>query len=296
MSLRTCVFCFYYSPRRYELIGIFPVLFKKNPFPATPWTFFRNMKPDRFLLSAKYSWLSVLRKQLAHSYIRLTLHGSIHRLDLTFFYLISMPAGEKVEKKESPSSQNDAQVDVSCLDLRVGRITSAMLSPETNGLYVEQVDVGEASPRTVVSDLAKHIPLDQVHYDTAAVLFVKLHPKFHESFHYQIYGVPVFVWLDPNITPRPSVHLSSEHRQRLPPTALMKAFPHDFGRWLQGFAPIQPQELRWAQMLILGDGARLAVIVPAHPKCAAEDWGQGCVQAGSLRTGTLHVETGKSPP
>lgn len=71
-----------------------------------------------------------------------------------------------MEKKQAPSSQEDAEVDVSFLDLRVGRIT-VMQSPETDGLYVEQVDVGEASPRTVVSDLAKHIPPDQVHYDTA---------------------------------------------------------------------------------------------------------------------------------
>ncbi|KAG7221809.1 hypothetical protein INR49_016984, partial [Caranx melampygus] len=78
--------------------------------------------------------------------------------------------GEKVEKKQTPSSQEDAKVDVSCLDLRVGRIITVMQSPETDGLYVEQVDVGEGSPRTVVSDLAKHIPLDQLQNRMAVVL------------------------------------------------------------------------------------------------------------------------------
>lgn len=52
---------------------------------------------------------------------------------------------------------------MSRLDLRVGRITLQL--PETDdGVYVQQVDVGEASPRTVVSELPKHIPVDQVQY------------------------------------------------------------------------------------------------------------------------------------
>lgn len=34
--------------------------------------------------------------------------------------------------------------------------------PDADTLYVEQVDVGEASPRTVVSGLVKHVPLDKV--------------------------------------------------------------------------------------------------------------------------------------
>lgn len=76
-----------------------------------------------------------------------------------------MPGGEKAEKKQAPPSQEDATVDVSRLDLRVGRIITADKHPDADSLYVEQVDVGEASPRTVVSGLVKHIPLDQVHYN-----------------------------------------------------------------------------------------------------------------------------------
>ena len=75
-----------------------------------------------------------------------------------------MPGGEKAEKKPAALSQEDAKVDVSRLDLRVGRIVTAEKHPDADSLYVEQVDVGEASPRTVVSGLVKHIPLDQVQY------------------------------------------------------------------------------------------------------------------------------------
>lgn len=58
----------------------------------------------------------------------------------------------------------EAKVDVSRLDLRVGRIITTLQHPEADGLYVQQVDVGEAALRTVVSKLAKHIPMDQVQF------------------------------------------------------------------------------------------------------------------------------------
>ncbi|XP_049900362.1 aminoacyl tRNA synthase complex-interacting multifunctional protein 1-like isoform X1 [Epinephelus moara] len=84
-------------------------------------------------------------------------------------------AGEKAEKKQAATSQEEAKVDVSCLDLRVGRIITALQLPEADSLYVGQVDVGEASPRTVVSELAKHIPLDQMQ-NRMAVLLCNLKP------------------------------------------------------------------------------------------------------------------------
>ncbi|KAL7405273.1 hypothetical protein ABVT39_026397 [Epinephelus coioides] len=80
------------------------------------------------------------------------------------------PKGEKAEKKQAATSQEEAKVDVSCLDLRVGRIITALQLPEADSLYVGQVDVGEASPRTVVSELAKHIPLDQMQNRMAVLL------------------------------------------------------------------------------------------------------------------------------
>lgn len=77
---------------------------------------------------------------------------------------MSVSAGDKVEKKQPAASQSDAKVDVSRLDLRVGCIIKAEKHPDADSLYVEQVDVGEASPRTVVSGLVKHIPLEQVEF------------------------------------------------------------------------------------------------------------------------------------
>jgi len=53
-------------------------------------------------------------------------------------------------------------VDVSRLNMRIGRIVDVQKHPDADSLYVEQVDVGEAKNRTVVSGLVKHIPLEQV--------------------------------------------------------------------------------------------------------------------------------------
>lgn len=83
--------------------------------------------------------------------------------------------GEKKEKKPAAPPQEEAKADVSRLDLRVGRIISAEKHPDADSLYVEQVDVGDAAPRTVVSGLVKHIPLDQMQ-NRMAVLLCNLKP------------------------------------------------------------------------------------------------------------------------
>ncbi|NWH79749.1 AIMP1 protein, partial [Piaya cayana] len=85
--------------------------------------------------------------------------------------------GEKKEKKQQAAAANsDAKpVDVSRLDLRVGCIITAKKHPDADTLYVEEVDVGEGSPRTVVSGLVKHVPLDQMQ-NRMAVLLCNLKP------------------------------------------------------------------------------------------------------------------------
>ncbi|KFP50177.1 Aminoacyl tRNA synthase complex-interacting multifunctional protein 1, partial [Cathartes aura] len=85
--------------------------------------------------------------------------------------------GEKKEEKQQPAAgSSDAKpVSVSRLDLRVGCIITAKKHPDADTLYVEEVDVGEASPRTVVSGLVKHVPLDQMQ-NRMAILLCNLKP------------------------------------------------------------------------------------------------------------------------
>ena len=90
-------------------------------------------------------------------------------------------ADKKAEKKpksdaKSAGGAGDAEsVDIGLLDLRVGRIVSAEKHPDADSLYVEQVDVGEPAPRTVVSGLVRFIPVEQMQ-NRLAVLLCNLKP------------------------------------------------------------------------------------------------------------------------
>ncbi|EPB68192.1 putative methionine--tRNA ligase, beta subunit, partial [Ancylostoma ceylanicum] len=64
----------------------------------------------------------------------------------------------------------DDSIDVGRLDLRVGRIVKCEKHPDADALYVEQIDVGEPTPRTVVSGLVRHVPLDQMQNRLVVVL------------------------------------------------------------------------------------------------------------------------------
>eukprot|EP00873_Tetraselmis_striata_P020356 jgi/Tetstr1/440620/TSEL_028930.t1 len=64
----------------------------------------------------------------------------------------------KKEKSAPAGKAAEVPVDVSRLDLRVGRILKASKHPEADSLYVEEIDVGEGAPRTVISGLVKFIP------------------------------------------------------------------------------------------------------------------------------------------
>ena len=52
-----------------------------------------------------------------------------------------------------PKSKKNAPVDITKLDIRVGKITKVGPHPEADSLLVEEIDVGET--RTVVCGLAK---------------------------------------------------------------------------------------------------------------------------------------------
>ncbi|XP_054447624.1 aminoacyl tRNA synthase complex-interacting multifunctional protein 1 isoform X1 [Pteronotus mesoamericanus] len=85
--------------------------------------------------------------------------------------------GEKKEKnKQSIAGSADSKpIDVSRLDLRIGCIMTAKKHPDADSLYVEEVDVGEAVPRTVVSGLVNHVPLDQMQ-NRMVILLCNLKP------------------------------------------------------------------------------------------------------------------------
>jgi aminoacyl tRNA synthase complex-interacting multifunctional protein 1 len=81
----------------------------------------------------------------------------------------------KSNKKESKlntsnSNEDNKPLDVSRLDLRVGRILSAKRHPDADSLYVEEIDCGEEKPRTVVSGLVRFVPLEEMQNRLVVVL------------------------------------------------------------------------------------------------------------------------------
>lgn len=63
---------------------------------------------------------------------------------------------------EAKTKATEVEASVSRLDIRVGLIKKAQKHPDADSLYVEEIDVGEELPRTVVSGLVKYIPLEEM--------------------------------------------------------------------------------------------------------------------------------------
>lgn len=63
----------------------------------------------------------------------------------------------------SPATPSDPIKEAAdALDIRVGRIVKVWRHPEADSLYVEEVDVGEAEPRTICSGLVNYIPIEHL--------------------------------------------------------------------------------------------------------------------------------------
>ncbi|OMH85348.1 tRNA-aminoacylation cofactor arc1 [Zancudomyces culisetae] len=58
----------------------------------------------------------------------------------------------------------------SMIDMRVGRILTVKRHEQADSLYVEEIDVGEETPRTVVSGLVNFIPIEQMQNRTIIVI------------------------------------------------------------------------------------------------------------------------------
>ncbi|KAJ7675840.1 hypothetical protein DFH06DRAFT_977677 [Mycena polygramma] len=72
-------------------------------------------------------------------------------------------AGGKKKAPAKAAAADDGEPVPSMIDLRVGHIVDIMKHPDADGLYVEQIDIGEETgPRTVVSGLVNYIPIEQM--------------------------------------------------------------------------------------------------------------------------------------
>eukprot|EP00092_Neocalanus_flemingeri_P080148 GFUD01099951.1.p1 GENE.GFUD01099951.1~~GFUD01099951.1.p1 ORF type:complete len:313 (-),score=131.12 GFUD01099951.1:115-1008(-) len=85
------------------------------------------------------------------------------------------PEKSPKEKKEV-KKEDDTPVDIGRLDLRVGHIRKASKHPDADSLYVEEIDLGEEKPRTVISGLVKFIPEEEMQ-DRMAIILCNLKPS-----------------------------------------------------------------------------------------------------------------------
>lgn len=81
---------------------------------------------------------------------------------------------KELSSKMKKLSIND-KIDISRIDLRVGKIIECQKHPDADSLYVEKVDCGEEEPRTVVSGLVKYLSLEEMQ-NRKVVLVCNLKP------------------------------------------------------------------------------------------------------------------------
>ena len=90
--------------------------------------------------------------------------------------------GQQSQKKEKPAKKDnvkkapadekvaEAAIDISRLDMRVGKIIEVSRHPDAENLYLEKIDCGEAAPRTVVSGLVRFFTLEEMQNRMVIVL------------------------------------------------------------------------------------------------------------------------------
>ncbi|XP_068755338.1 tyrosine--tRNA ligase, cytoplasmic-like [Montipora capricornis] len=76
---------------------------------------------------------------------------------------LAYPAPKKEKGGQGAAAAGpERAVDPSRLDLRIGKVLSAKKHPDADSLYLEEIDIGEEKPRTVVSGLADYVPLEEL--------------------------------------------------------------------------------------------------------------------------------------
>ncbi|XP_019158384.1 PREDICTED: methionine--tRNA ligase, cytoplasmic [Ipomoea nil] len=139
---------------------------------GTPVPLFKELKDEE---------VEMYREKFAGSQADRTLRVEAEAKKITEQLNKAKISNEKTKKERSTKSAQakskagasvsaEAEVSISRLDIRVGLIKKAQKHPDADSLYVEEIDVGEAQPRTVVSGLVKYIPLEEMQNRKVCVL------------------------------------------------------------------------------------------------------------------------------
>jgi len=88
------------------------------------------------------------------------------------------PAKVKPGQKGQPAGGAAAAADEvipSRLDIRIGKIVEVEKHPDAGSLYIEKIDLGEPTPRTIVSGLVDFVPIEEMR-DRLVVVLCNLKP------------------------------------------------------------------------------------------------------------------------
>ncbi|XP_066912466.1 aminoacyl tRNA synthase complex-interacting multifunctional protein 1-like [Clytia hemisphaerica] len=82
----------------------------------------------------------------------------------------------KENKAPKAAAEGAKPIDVSRLNLKIGKIIDVKRHPDADGLFMETVEFGEEKPRTILSGLVKHYTLEQMK-DRTAIFLCNLKPQ-----------------------------------------------------------------------------------------------------------------------
>ena len=80
------------------------------------------------------------------------------------------PKEAKEKKPKAAAAPANDKIDFSRLKVCVGQIVDVEKHPDADALYVEKIDLGEDKPRTIISGLVKHVPIDEMRNRFVAVM------------------------------------------------------------------------------------------------------------------------------
>ncbi|KAG6513541.1 hypothetical protein ZIOFF_023873 [Zingiber officinale] len=121
----------------------------------------------------KMSVLQLLTSKGSKTELQLGFRGKDNKVAECILFILRLGNSKKQHNKPSGSTKTksaETEIPVSRLDIRVGLIKKVQKHPDADSLYVEEIDVGEESPRTVVSGLVKYIPLEEMQNRKVCVL------------------------------------------------------------------------------------------------------------------------------
>ncbi|KAG6473572.1 probable methionine--tRNA ligase [Zingiber officinale] len=146
---------------------------------SRPWEFLpsghRIGKPEPLFKELKDEDVESLREKFAGSQAERLVRAEADANKVAEQLKNTKITGNSKKQHNKPSGSTktksaETEISVSRLDIRVGLIKKVQKHPDADSLYVEEIDVGEESPRTVVSGLVKYIPLEEMQNRKVCVL------------------------------------------------------------------------------------------------------------------------------